>query len=191
MRRIAVHVHVNSSHFAELVAGQELRRVLDMTGGAVLMSDLDGSARRILICGPHPFGVVHRKRHRLFLIDVFPGVERGDKVFTMQVLRRSDQNGVNRFVFEQVLVIEIGLSTRNDLLRVFEAAGIDVRESHELRIRSGNRVADDFHAARTGADDSQANAIVRAENAGGRRNGCDSGRNLSKKMTTGVHRDTI
>ena len=46
----------------------------------------------LLIRGAHALGVLHRERHRLFLIDVFAGGERVGEVLAVQVLRRRDQD---------------------------------------------------------------------------------------------------
>ena len=43
-------------------------------------------------------GVLHGERHRLFLVDVLAGLERGDEMLGMQVLRRGDQHRIDRFV---------------------------------------------------------------------------------------------
>ena len=76
------------------------------------MADLHGSSCRLLVRRPHPLGVIHGERHRLFLVDVLAGVERGGEVLAMQVLRRGDQDRVDDLVFEQVAVVEIGLGVR-------------------------------------------------------------------------------
>ena len=56
----------------------------------MLMANRYGQLFVLLMRGPHPFGMVDGKGHRLFLVDVFAGVERGGEVFAVQVLRRGD-----------------------------------------------------------------------------------------------------
>ena len=77
------------------------------------MADLHGVlAAVVLVSRAHALGVVHRERHRLFLVDVLAGAERGDEMLAVQMLRRGDQDRVDVLVVEQVAVIEIGLGVR-------------------------------------------------------------------------------
>ena len=43
------------------------------------MSDLDDSILMVLVRRPHLLGVIYGERHRLFLVDVLPGFERGER----------------------------------------------------------------------------------------------------------------
>ena len=63
--------------------------------------------------------MVHRKRHGLFLVNVFAGLHSRDEAFAMQMLRRGDEDGIDRFVFQQVTVIEIGLGVGREFPGVF------------------------------------------------------------------------
>ena len=92
----------------------------------------------------HALGVIHREGHRLFLVDVLAGGERGDEVLAMQVLRRGDQDGVDGLVVEQVAVVEIRLGVGRDLLHIFQPAGVDVGGADAFHIRAGQRLAQDL-----------------------------------------------
>ena len=108
MRRVAIHVTVNRGQLTQqfsaigaLAAFQELHRVGHLARRAGLMPDLHRVLAAIaFISRAHAFGVVHRERHGLFLVDVFAGRERIREVLAMQVLRGGDQHGVNRLVIE-------------------------------------------------------------------------------------------
>ncbi len=132
------------------------------------MADLDREfAVRGPVCGAHALGVIDRERHGLFLVDVFAGLDGVDEVLAMEVLRGGDEDGVDALVVEQAAVIEIGGGAGDELLGVFEAAGVDVGEGDEIDIGAAQRPAGDLRAAVANADDARANAVVRAENAFG------------------------
>ena len=76
------------------------------------MPDLHRAFAGFLVRRAHALGVVDGERHGLFLIHVLAGVERGDEVLAVQVLRSGDQDGVDDLVVEQMAVIEIGLGVR-------------------------------------------------------------------------------
>src|SRR6185369_16719775 len=102
-------------------------------------------------------------RHRLFLVDVLPGGQRGGEVLAVQVLRRGDQDGVDGLVVEQVAVVEVGLGVGRDLLHFFQAAGVDVGGADAFDVRAGHRLAQDLRPAGPGPDDADANALVGRE----------------------------
>jgi hypothetical protein len=62
----------------------------------------------LLVCGTHAFRVIHRKRHRLFLVNVLAGVERGYEVLAVKMLGRGDQDGIDRCILEEAPVVVIG-----------------------------------------------------------------------------------
>ncbi len=130
------------------------------------MADLHRALAGALIRGAHALGVLHAERHGLFLVDVLAGVERGDEVLAMQVLRRGDEHRVDALVVQQVAVIEISLGAGRDGARVFQALGVDVGDAHEFGIGTGQRLAHDLRAAVAGADDAEANAVVGRQHVG-------------------------
>lgn len=115
--------------------------------------------------GTHLFGVVHRERHRFLLINVLAGLDGVSEVFAMQVLRSGDQNSVDILVVEKAAMIEICFGSRDGLLSGFEAARVNVRKSDHFNTWDAHRLAVDFGAAVSGANQSHADAIVRAQYA--------------------------
>ena len=78
------------------------------------MADLNGTLSGSLIRGEHPLSVLHRERHRLFLIDVLAGVQCRDEVLAVQVLGRGDEHCVDALVLGRAH----SNKRRNDLLMV-------------------------------------------------------------------------
>ena len=97
------------------------------------MTDLHGASRRAVIGGAHALGVIRSERHRLLLIDVLAGVERGGEAFGMQVLRRCDEDGVDGFVVEQMAVVKISLGVGRGLLDLFQAIRINIEQRRHVR----------------------------------------------------------
>ncbi len=183
VRRVAVHVGVDGGDLAHIRSG--LRK---FTASATwpdeqpLVADLHGALAGLLEGGAHALGVVHGERHGLFLVDVLAGVQRGDEVLAVQVLRGGDQDGVDGLVVEQVAVVEIGLGSGHDLLRVFQALGVDVGESQEFGIGAIDYFADQGHATIARADDAEANAIVGSQHVGGGQRAGQAGCDLADEI---------
>ena len=95
---------------------------------------------------------------------MFAGIERGNEVFRVQMLRRGDQDGVDGFIVEQVAVIKKRLRAGHGFLGFLEALGIDVGEGGHFRVGAGDGFAHQLHAAIARADQAQADAAVRAQN---------------------------
>ncbi len=72
---------------------------------------------------------------------MFAGIERGDKVLGVQVLRRGDQHGIHGLVFEQAPVVEVGLDAGSDLLDLLQAARVDVGGADALDVLQRQRLA--------------------------------------------------
>jgi hypothetical protein len=156
------------------------------------MADLHGVAPAILLKrGAHALGVIHRERHRLFLVDVLARGERIDKVRAVQVLRRGDQDRVDILVLEHAPVIEIRLRIGRDLLDVLEAACVDVRRADALHTFAADGLLQNLRAARAGSDDADADAIVGAQNIGRRQRSGESGGDMPYKITSRLHGEAL
>src|ERR1017187_10299374 len=190
VRSVAVHVAVDGGDFAHQFRRIEFDGVPNRTAGGPLLAQAQGQpAVVVLKSGAHAFGVVHRERHRLFLVDVLAAGERGGEVLRVQVLRGGDQHRVDILVVEQVAIVEVGLGVRRDLFDVFQAAGIDVGGADALHVLAGQRLLEDFGAAGARTDDAQADALTGAEGvAGGQRAG-ETGSYVADEITAGLHGD--
>jgi hypothetical protein len=152
------------------------------------VADLNGPLTGALVGLTHFLRVIDGERHGLFLVNVLARVKRGDEVLAVQVLGRGDQDGINRFILEQVAVIEVGLGVWCDLFGVFQPASVDIGERDELGIRARHRFPHDLHPAIAGSDDPEPDPLVRAEDVTGCGDGgADPGSHPAKKFTSGIH----
>ena len=67
-----------------------------MAERARLVADLDDAVSGLLVRGPHELRLLHVERHRLFDVDVLAGIHGRDEGLGVQVLRRGDQDGIER-----------------------------------------------------------------------------------------------
>ena len=104
--------------------------------------------------------------HGLFLIDMLAGFERRHEMLAMQMLRGGDQYRVDALIVQQVPVIQVRLRRRRNGPCVFQALGVDVRNTHEFGVGAGYRLAHDLRAAIAGADDAETNAVARRQHRG-------------------------
>jgi hypothetical protein len=110
-------------------------------------------------------GVIHRERHGLFLIDVLPGLDGVDEMLAVQVLRRGDDNGVDRLVVQQTAVIQICGRGRHQPLGVVEPLGVNIGESNEVDVRAVQRPVNQLSAAVAHTDDAHADTVVGPQHA--------------------------
>ena len=118
------------------------------------MADLHDALAGLVVRGAHALGMVHRERHRLFLIHMLAGIERGHEMLAMQMLRRGDQHRVDRFVIQQPPIVVIRRGRREP---AFFASSrrrrVNVGESREIDAGQGNGFPHQLRAAIAGADD--------------------------------------
>ena len=115
----------------------------------------------------HVFGFVQREGEGFFLINVFARFEGGGKALTVQVLRGGDDDSVDGRIRQQFVVTRVGGCVRHSETSVIEAAGINIGESGNFSRRRSQNFAGELHAAVARADDTDANPVIRAENASG------------------------
>ena len=151
------------------------------------MADLHCAISGFLVGCAHALGVVDGEGHRLFLVDMLAGFEGVGKVLAVEVLRRGDQHGVERFVFEKIAMIEIRFSVWGKLLGGFQARRVDVGEGRNFDIRTSYGVARNFRAAGAYADDPDADTIICAQDFAW---GChyrQAGCYITDEITPGTH----
>ena len=117
------------------------------------MADLNDALSRLVVRGPHPLGMLNRERHRFFLVHVLAGIQGGDKVLAMQMLRRRDQHGIDRFVVEKPAIVVIRRGVWNEFFRILQASRVDVRKSDEFDSRLREGFSHELGAAVTWTDD--------------------------------------
>src|SRR5205085_1654434 len=84
---------------------------------------------------------------------------------------RGDDHGVNILAVEQLTMIAVSFDVRRNLLRLIEAALVDVSDRDEFGVR---RFAELFHqllSAPARPDDAEPHAVIRAGNAAVRAGG--------------------
>src|ERR1017187_515980 len=188
VRRIAVHVAVDRGDLAHQFRLVEIDGVPHGAGRGPLMADLHGMLAGVLLeSRAHAFGVVHRERHGLFLVDMLATGEGGGEMLAVEVLRGSDQDGVDILVVQQAAIVQVGLGGRRDLFDIFQAAGIDVGGADALHVFAGERLLQDFGAARARTDDAQADTLVRAEGIAGRQRAGQTGSDMADEITARLH----
>ena len=154
------------------------------------MADLDGSFARALIRRAHELSVLHGERHSLFLIDVLPGIKCGDEAFGMQVVRRGNNDSVNRFIVEQRAEIAVELRACGKFFRVFEAARVDVGEGGEFRTGAGGGLARQLRPALANANHADAYPLVRSQHTSGSQ-AADSGSDVTDEVSARLHGTAI
>jgi hypothetical protein len=122
--------------------------------------------------------MVHRKRHRLFLVNVLPGFDGIDEMQAMQVLWRRDQYGIDITGIEHLAVIHVRFYARQFRFGSFELLRVDVGYGNKLRVRADRCFTRDRAASVAIADNTQAYSLVRSEDVAG---------NGSKAAETGGH----
>ena len=172
---------------ADIAARQIVQRVGDMAERTCLMADLDHAIARALVRRAHGFGLFDRERHGLFLIDVFARAHGGDEAFGVQMLRRGDQDGIERRIVEHLPVIRVCLRAGCELRRVGEAAGVDIGEGGEFGIGTGDGLARELRAAVADADDADAEPVVRAEHASSRETTGETRGHVADEVSSGLH----
>ncbi len=109
------------------------------------MADLHGVLAAVFLeSGAHAFGVVHRERHGLFLVDVLAGRNRRGEVLAMQVLRGRDQHRVDILIVQQVAVVQVSLGVGRDLFDIFQPARIHIGRADAFHVLAGQRLLQDF-----------------------------------------------
>ncbi len=116
----------------------QLADLLNALSAVHLHADLNHSSRSRQHF-PHAAGVAGIERHGLFLVHVLARLDRGDEVDRVQVLRRRDQDRVDRLVVEERPVVLERRDAGDDRPHFLEPAGVDVRHSNGFT--SGHRRA--------------------------------------------------
>ena len=111
----------------------------------------------------HPPRVVGVERHRLFLVNVLPGVDGGNEMQRVKVLRRRDQDRVNGLVVQQATKILMGLNGGNEGFHFVEPAGVHIRHRHRLHVGTVNRGVQDLPPPAAAANQADSNAVVRPQ----------------------------
>ena len=115
------------------------------------------------------------------------GVERGDEVLGVEMLRGGDEDGVDGRIFEQVAIVEMLAGGGCDGTRLFQAAGIDVGHAGAFGVGTGERFAQELGAAGARADDAEAYAVVGSEYVGRGEGAGESGGHVADKITPRLH----
>src|SRR5712692_7696339 len=104
-------------------------------------------------------------RHRLLAIDVLSGLHRINGNFSVPMVGRCNQNGVNVFSLEQLAVVQMAISLAN----VFGAGDpplIDIGHSHHTDVvfgRTLDKAADMARSLAAAADHSDTDSVIGAE----------------------------
>ena len=105
----------------------------------------------------------------------------------VQMLRRGDQNGVDRFVVQQVARIEISLRGGDRLPGFIQPFRKNIGERDDFSIGTGDGFAHQLHAAVAGADEAEADAVVGAQTTGTRQCSGEAGGNLADEFPARMH----
>ncbi len=166
---------------------EEAGGVRNVAARCELVADLDGAGTGTLESSAHLLGVVDCEGHGLLDVDVLAGVERGDEVLGMQVLGSGDDNGVDRGIFQEAAIVEMGAGGGSDGARFVQAAGVDVGHAGALGVGAGKGVAQELRAARASADDGEAYAVIGAEDIGRGESAGESGGHVADEITARLH----
>ena len=109
--------------------------------------------------------MVRVERHGLLLIHIFARLNGRHEVKRVLVLRRGDENRVNRLVIEQPPKITVSLEPRGESLRLVQPAGIDIRDCHGLYVRTAQGGPKDLLSPAARANQADADALIGAEDA--------------------------
>ena len=128
-------------------------------------------------------------RQRLFAVDVLAGFERGDRHVAMQMLGRHDNDRVDRFVLEHLVVVVVGVGRRlllggDVVLGLGEARGEGVADGLDVGVVLG-----DFHHGLDMAATAIAEADPSQVHFGPRRLGAEQGRSRGQRGRT-IHKCT-
>ena len=118
---------------------------------------------------------------------MFAGVHGRDEAFGVQMLRGGDEDGVERRIVEQSAGNRRTSSRRARASGVVEAAGVDIGERREFDVGTGDGFARELRAAVANADDADAEAVVRAENAAGRETAGQARGHVADEVSSGLH----
>src|ERR1700730_1219696 len=105
----------------------------------------------------------------------------------VQMLRGGDENRVDRFVLQEVAMVEERLGRGHDLLGLFQAAGENIGKRDQLGIRAANGLANELHAAITGADQAQAQTAIGSQTISTGKRSSDSRRDVADKFSARMH----
>ena len=158
--RVAEVVRLDQRDRAQRLGRGQLAHLLNAVPAIHLHADLDHASRAAEGVSHAP-GVARVEGHRLFLVHVLARLDGGDEVNRVQVLRRRDQDRVDRLVVEQRPVVLERRDAGNDRLDFIEAAGVDVGDRGRLDVRALDRGLQDLLAARTAADQAEPDSLVR------------------------------
>ena len=114
----------------------------------------------------HAPGVAGVEGHGFFLVHVLACLDGGDEVKRVQVLRRRDQDRVDRLVVEERPVVLERRDAGDDRLHFIEAPGVDVGDRGRLDVGTLDRGPQDLLAARTAADQTEPDSLVRRPGPG-------------------------
>ena len=158
--RVAVHARLDDRDLAHPFGLQELRGVGQVAARNRLVADLHRAAWRALHGGTHALGLLHRKGHGFFQVDVLAGIERLDEGFAMQMLWRGDDDRIDGAIVQQLAVIQVQPGTWSEPGRVFQAAGVNVGDGDTLGVLAGQRLSQQFGPARAHPDDAETHAFA-------------------------------
>ena len=137
--------------------------------------------------GAHLLRVVQREGHGFLDVDVLAGVERGDEMFGVEMLRGGDEDGIHRGIFEEAAIVDMLAGSGRDGAGFFEAAGVDVSHAGAFGVGAGEGVAQEFGATGAGADNAEAYAIVGPEDVGRGEGAGESGGHIADEVTARLH----
>ena len=136
----------------------------------MLQSDLNHAVG--FCCGrPALFRFRDRPSHGFLRVEVLSGGQRIQEMSRMDVQWAGDENAVNVLHVQQAAMVVERLNLRRQLFRFFAAAGVNIRDRHELHVRNSQHLVQKFLAASAHADHPHANTIVRAERSRSRAGG--------------------
>ena len=116
----------------------------------------------------HPLSMLRVKRHGLLLVHIFPGLNGGNKIECMLVLRGCDQNRVNRFILQQAPEVAVRRYSRRDRLGLLQASVVNIGGRGGLDVGAPQCCAENLLATAAGPNEPNADAFVRSESATGR-----------------------
>ena len=163
-------------------------KVGGVAAGSELVADLDGALTAgAFRGGAHLLRLVHGEGHGLFDVDMLAGVERANEMLGVEVLGSGDEDGVDCGIFEEVAIIGMLPGVGSDGARFFQAAGVDVGHAGAFGVGAAEGVAEEFGSAGAGADNSETNPIVGAEDVGRGECAGEAGGHVADEITARLH----
>ena len=153
-------------HLAVLAGVDVLDRGADTGAGAALGAGLDDQLREVVRGGDELLAFEDVMREGLLDVEVLAGLEGPDALDGVQVVRRSDRDGVDFLIFEHLAHVGVTLGAGVFLQALGDDAGVDVAEGDDADALDALELLDVLVTTAAEADDGDAEVTVGASGLG-------------------------